>query len=450
MSISQETADQDTHSVAGVGLLGAGVVGSQVARVILDSDDNPRQSLALNGILVRDINRERQGVPSSLLTTDPEQVLSDDRNSIIVEVMGGEEPARSYMAAAMQAGKHVVTANKEALAKHGDELVGLAQDNGVTLSYEASVGGGIPVLAVIQDSLSANRIESIRAIINGTTNYILSSMDESGTSFEDALSEAQELGYAEADPTADVDAHDAMYKLSILARLAFGASAHPEAIYREGIRNIGAKDLRYAGALGFTIKLLAIARNGSNGVRCRVHPALVPVDVPMAKVNGVLNAVELNGDLLGPLWLQGRGAGAGPTASAVMGDVLRIAKGMLANDGNHKPSISPLGGTTTVNGPNIADVVDMDDLKVRYYVRLACIDRFGVLAKIANVFGEAEISIASVLQFDADDERGLADLVIMTHPAREANMQEAAARLRQLDVVASLENLIRVEDYDSV
>ena len=424
------------NAATGVGLLGAGVVGSQVARVILDSDTN--NQLSLNGILVRDIERQRDGVPSDLLTTDPETVLSDDRNDIIIEVMGGEEPARSYMAAALSAGKHVVTANKEALAKHGDELTNLAVQNGVSLSYEASVGGGIPVLAVVQDSLTANRIESIRAIINGTTNYVLSSMDESGMSFEDALSEAQKLGYAEADPTADVDAHDAVYKLSILARLAFGASASPDMIHREGIRNIGAKDLRYARALGFTIKLLAIARAGSDGVRCRVHPALVPADVPMANVNGVLNAVELNGDLLGPLWLQGRGAGAGPTASAVMGDVLRIAKGMLSNGSN---------ASERINAPN---VVDMDDLQVRYYVRLTCLDRFGVLAKIAGVFGEATISIASVLQFDADDERGLADLVIMTHPSREASMQEAASRLRQLDVVASLENLIRVEDYDTV
>ena len=424
------------HNAAatGVGLLGAGVVGSQVARVILDSDVNHR--LSLNGVLVRDVERQRDGVPSELLTSDPEMVLSDDRNDIIIEVMGGEEPARSYMAAALSAGKHVVTANKEALAKHGDELTSIAVQNGVSLSYEASVGGGIPVLAVIQDSLTANRIESIRAIINGTTNYVLSSMDESGMSFEDALTEAQELGYAEADPTADVDAHDAVYKLSILARLAFGASAHPDMIHREG--NIGSKDLRYASALGFTIKLLAIARAGSNGVRCRVHPALVPVDVPMANVNGVLNAVELNGDLLGPLWLQGRGAGAGPTASAVMGDVLRIAKGMLINGSN---------ASERIEAPN---VLDMDDLQTRYYVRLLARDRFGVLAKIAGVFGGAQISIASVLQFDSDDERGLADLVIMTHPSREASMQEAARRLRQLDVVASLENLIRVEDYDTV
>ena len=447
MANDQQSISRNSETVAGVGLLGAGVVGSQVARGILNANDGLAQSLELNGILVRDIARQRDGIPSQLLTTDPEQVLSDDRNDIIVEVMGGEEPARSYMAAAMRAGKHVVTANKEALAKHGDELEDLAVTNGVTLSYEASVGGGIPVLAVIQDSLSANRIESIRAIINGTTNYILSSMDEAGTSFEDALSEAQALGYAEADPTADVDAHDAVYKLSILARLAFGASVNPDAIYREGIRNIGAKDLRYAGALGFTIKLLAIARNGNNGVRCRVHPALVPVDVPMAKVNGVLNAVELNGDLLGPLWLQGRGAGAGPTASAVMGDVLRIAKGMLANGGSYH---STTNGSESANSQPLVSVINMDDLEVRYYVRLSVMDRFGVLAKIANVFGEAHISIASVLQFDADDERGLADLVIMTHPAREANMQQAASRLRQLDVVASLENLIRVEDYDTV
>ena len=434
-------------SVTGVGLLGAGVVGSQVARVLLRPDTDFGHLIALNGILVQDKTRLRDGVPSDLLTTDAEQVLGDDRNDIIVEVMGGEEPARSYMAAALKAGKHVVTANKEALAKHGDELTNLAVENGVTLSYEASVGGGIPVLAVIQDSLSANRIESIRAIINGTTNFVLSSMEESGSSFEDALAEAQSLGYAEADPTADVDAHDAVYKLSILTRLAFGASANPDAIHREGIRNIGAKDLRYAGALGFTIKLLAIARSESSGVRCRVHPALVPVEVPMANVNGVLNAVELNGDLLGPLWLQGRGAGAGPTASAVMGDVLRIAKIMVAKSDDEQSTDN--GSGTSEREVNPA-VIDMDDLQVRYYVRLAAIDQFGVLAKVAGVFGDAHISIASVLQFDSDDERGLADLVIMTHPSREANMQEAATRLRQLDVVASLENLIRVEDYDEV
>ena len=443
---------QNDASATGIGLLGAGVVGSQVARVILDPDTN--HQLSLNGVLVRDVERLRDGVPPDLLTADPETVLGDERNDIIIEVMGGEEPARSYMAAAISAGKHVVTANKEALAKHGDELTKLAAQNNVSLSYEASVGGGIPVLAALQDSLTANRIESIRAIINGTTNYVLSSMNESGMSFEDALSEAQELGYAEADPTADVDAHDAVYKLSILARLAFGASAIPELIYREGIRNIGAKDLRYASALGFTIKLLAIARADSNGVRCRVHPALVPVDVPMANVNGVLNAVELNGDLLGPLWLQGRGAGAGPTASAVMGDVLRIANGVstksspLSIKGELK-GVQPTAvqRSERTDAPN---VVDMDDLQVRYYLRLTCLDRFGVLAKIASVFGDATISIASVLQFDSDDERGLADLVIMTHPSREANMQDAAYRLRQLDVVASLENLIRVEDYDTV
>ena len=447
MKVGQQASTWGTSNVVGVGLLGAGVVGSQVARVILDADSDISHSLKLNGILIRDINRDRDGIPSHLLTTDPGVVLSDECNHIIVELMGGEEPARSYMVAALKSGKHVVTANKEALAKHGDELTRLADENGVSLSYEASVGGGIPVLAVIQDSLSANHIESIRAIINGTTNFILSSMEESGSSFEDALAEAQSLGYAETDPSADVDGHDAVYKLSILARLAFGASAHPDTIHRDGIRNIGAKDLRYAGALGFSVKLLAIARSGANGIRCRVHPALVPIDVPMAKVNGVLNAVELNGDLLGPLWLQGRGAGAGPTASAVIGDVIRIVKGILTDRNNRHQHPNGSVVTQRIDAPN---VVGMDDLRVRYYVRLSVIDRFGVLAKIASVFGEAQISIASVLQFDADDERNLADLVIMTHPSMEGSMREATARLRQLDVVYSLENLIRIEDYDVV
>ncbi len=428
----------------GIGLLGAGVVGSQVARSIVRWRDEGQRTVVLNDVLVRDISRSRDGVPASLLTTDPEAVLGNESTDVVVEVMGGEEPARTYMSAALQAGKHIVTANKEVLAKHGDHLTRVATDNNVSISYEASVGGGIPVLAVLQDSLSANRIESIRAIINGTTNYILSSMDESGASFEDALVEAQNLGYAEADPTSDVDAFDAAFKLSIIARLAFGVSAHPDDIHREGIRNVGAQDLRYARELGFTIKLLAIARSDREGVRCRVHPALVPVDVPMAKVNGVLNAVELNGDLLGPLWLQGRGAGDRPTASAVLGDVLRVTRQILS--GNCAAAGDNFGDAAGSRPP----LVTIDDLEARYYLRLSVADRSGVLAEIAGVFGDEKISIASVLQLDEDIERGLADLVIMTHPAREGNMQHAATRLRQLEVVTSLENLIRVEDYDSI
>ena len=439
--MSAESLPDEDHPI-GIGMLGAGVVGSKVATTILQKERHTGHHLALNNILVRDADKKRNGIPQTLFTTNPEEVLTNQHSKIILEVIGGEEPARTYISAALNAGKHVVTANKEVLAKHGDELVNLAHKNKVTIAYEASVGGGIPVLAVLTNSLNANRVNAIRAIINGTTNYILSSMEQSGASFADSLSNAQKLGYAEADPTDDVEAHDAVYKLSILTRLGFGASVSPDMIHREGINTIEDKDLRYAQDLGFSIKLLAIAEYSIDGLRCRVHPTLIPVNVPMAKVNGVLNAIELNGDLIGPLWLQGRGAGAGPTASAVIGDLLRITREI--QNGNH--------GTNTLNSnPNRNQnitIIPMDDLSVRYYLRLTVLDRSGVLAQIASVFGDAEISIASVLQKDSDNERGVADLVIMTHPSREASMQLAAKQLRKLDVVASLENLIRVQDYD--
>lgn len=439
--MSAESLPDADHAI-GIGMLGAGVVGSKVATTILQKERHTGHHLTLNNILVRDADKKRNGIPQTLFTTNPEEVLTNQHSKIILEVIGGEEPARTYISAALNAGKHVVTANKEVLAKHGDELVNLAHKNKVTIAYEASVGGGIPVLAVLTNSLNANRVNAIRAIINGTTNYILSSMEQSGASFADSLSNAQKLGYAEADPTDDVEAHDAVYKLSILTRLGFGASVSPDMIHREGINTIEDKDLRYAQDLGFSIKLLAIAEYGTDGLRCRVHPTLIPVNVPMAKVNGVLNAIELNGDLIGPLWLQGRGAGAGPTASAVIGDLLRITREI--QNGNH-------GNNTLVsnaNGNQNITIAPMDDLSVRYYLRLTVLDRSGVLAQIASVFGDAEISIASVLQKDSDNERGVADLVIMTHPSREASMQLAAKQLRKLDVVASLENLIRVQDYD--
>lgn len=434
----------------GVGLLGAGVVGGQVARAILSGDMGAATGspLELRQVLVRNVSATREGIPPTLITDDAEQVLTDDGASVIVEVMGGEEPARSYIAAALSAGKHVVTANKEVMAKHGDELSRAASRNGVALSYEASVGGGIPVLAVLRDSLGANRIATIRAIINGTTNYILTSMDDSGSSFEQALAEAQRLGYAEADPTADVDAHDAVYKLCILARLAWGVSVRPEDVLREGIGAIEAKDLRYARDLGFKVKLLAIGSSDDDGIRCRVHPALVPAGVPIANVGGVLNAVEFSGDLVGQLWLQGAGAGAGPTASAVLGDVLRIGREIGARVGAGAGDSGQQSDTGHAAAGAGRAVQSVDALQVRYYVRLSAVDRSGVLSQIAAVFGDAQISIASVIQQDSDSERGLADLVITTHPAPEHRMQSAAAQLRALDVVAALDNLIRIEDYD--
>jgi homoserine dehydrogenase len=372
-------------------------------------------------------------------TTDPESVLGSPDVDIVVELMGGEEPALTYISSALSASKHVVTANKEVISKHGERLRTLASENNVSLQYEASVGGGIPIINPLLNDLTANKILGMRAIINGTTNYILTQMAADGATFEDALADAQRLGYAEADPTADVDGFDAAYKISILARLAFGVAAPFEVIYREGIRRTAAQDFRYAKELGYTIKLLAAARREDGGLLVRVHPTLVPADVPMAKVEGVLNVVEAEGDLVGPLWFQGRGAGAEPTGSAVMGDILRIVS--VIRGGGHVPEARGID-------PDLA-LLDMARHVCKYYIRLTVRDRPGVLAQIAGALGDGEISIDSVLQVDSDPELGNADLVIMTHPAREANMQRAVERIDALGDVDTVANLIRVESYPS-
>lgn len=422
-----------------IGLLGVGVVGSAVARAVQEDAGMSRRSgvkLELVKAAVRDLSKQRAiDLPNSVLTRDHAEVVSNPDIEIVVELMGGETPAFELITTALKSGKHVVSANKEVLAKRGSELLKTAAESGSKLFYEASVGGGIPVLDPISDDLLANRIDSIRAIINGTTNYILTRMASEGAAYDDVLADAQRLGYAEADPTADVDGFDALYKIAILGRLAFGTSAPVDNIYREGIRKVGAKDFQYAAELGFTIKLIAAAQRTDSGLLLRVHPSFVPLDVPIASVNGAMNMVEIEGDLVGPLWLQGAGAGPEPTASAVLGDVLRVAREI------EHPSVE---GSEAEPLP----VAPMSQHSCQYYLRLTAADRAGVLARVAKVLGDAGISIRSVIQMDTDETAGQADLVIMTHSALEANMQEAAASLRGLDVVVELDNLIRVESYE--
>jgi homoserine dehydrogenase len=433
------TDGHSKNAPIGVGLLGLGVVGSAVASSIL-SAEGQANGLHLCGALVRDPSRKRAvSLPEGAVTTDADAILGSSDVNIVVELMGGEEPALDYISRALTAGKHVVTANKEVISKHGERLRSLAAENNVSLQYEASVGGGIPIINPLLNDLAANKILGLRAIINGTTNYILTQMASGGASFDDALEDAQNLGFAEADPTADVDAYDAMYKISILARLAFGVSVPIDKIYREGIRRTESQDFRYAKDLGYTIKLLAAARREDGGLLVRVHPALVPTDVPMANVEGVLNVVEAEGDLVGPLWFQGRGAGGDPTASAVLGDVLRAAS--VCNGGGNVPKPRPID-------PDLA-LLDMDLHECKYYMRLTVKDRPGVLAQIAGALGDMEISIGSVLQMDSEPDKGNADLVIMTHPALEANMQRAVERIEALGDVDTVANLIRVETYPS-
>jgi len=426
------------NATTGIGLFGLGVVGSAVARAIVERHrpDDPSVPLAVKAVVVRDLELKRAvELDRSIISTDAESVIANPDVGIVVELMGGEDPAFDYISRSLNAGKHVVTANKEVLSKRGGELLSIADANGLQLLYEASVGGGIPIIGPLMNDLAANRIQSIRGIINGTTNFILSKMAHEGADFDDVLAEAQSLGYAEADPTADVDGFDSLYKIAVLARLAFHTEVSIDAVHREGIRGIHAKDFRYASELGFTIKLLAVAQaSEQSGLLARVHPALIPLDVPMASVNGALNAVEVVGDLVGPLWFQGPGAGPEPTASAVLGDILRIVRG------------GP-GVATRTNVPARFDIASMDDHVCQYYLRLTAADRPGVLASIAKVLGDADISIGSVLQKDIDLENKTADLVIMTHPAREANMQNAVGVLKQLDTVVRLDNLLRVETY---
>jgi homoserine dehydrogenase len=385
--------------------------------------------------VVRDDSRKRDvDLDTSAISTNLDSVIANPDVAIVVELMGGEDPAFDYITSALKAGQHVVTANKEVMAKRGSELLATAAENNVHLYYEASVAGGIPIIGPLMNDLTANRIQSVRGIINGTTNFILTKMAHEGADFNDVLSEAQDLGYAESDPTADVDGFDALYKISVLARLAYHTEVSVDVIHREGIREVDAKDFRYASELGYTIKLLAVAQASSeSGLLARVHPALIPLEVPMASVNGVLNAVEVEGDLVGPLWFQGPGAGPNPTGSAVMGDILRIANGASSSSSSAAPE--PFS------------VASMDDHVCQYYIRLTASDRPGVLANVARLLGEADISINSVLQKDTDIENGHADLVIMTHPAREANMQSAVSSIRELDTVLQLDSLLRVETY---
>ncbi|GIW06241.1 MAG: homoserine dehydrogenase [Dehalococcoidia bacterium] len=430
-----------TRNRLGIGLLGLGTVGSGVARILPAKGEalfgHLGASLAIRRVLVRDPAKPRSvPIDRACLTTNPADVLDDPEIDIVVEVIGGEDPALGFLQRAIANGKHVVTANKEVLAKHGPELLRAAAERGVAVKYEASVGGGIPIIAVFQHDLSANEISQIRAIINGTTNYILTKMAGEGSEFSGALAEAQALGYAEADPADDVDGHDAVYKLAILASLAFHAEIRPHHIFREGIRRLSARDFEYAANLGYAIKLLAIARRADGGVEARVHPTLIPRDRLLAKVDGVFNGVEVDGDLVGRLMLYGRGAGAEPTTSAVVADVVDVVQHLVrgVSPASAEPPRQPL------------PVVPMDLVSSRYYLRLIVADRPGVLAQIAREFGNHTISIASVIQVAANADTGTAELVVMTHRASESAMQKTVAAIARLPVVPTVASFLRVED----
>lgn len=424
----------------GVGLLGLGVVGSEVANILLQRSGRLSEqvgaSVSVKRILVRDPNKQRPfPFPATLLTTDVSEILGDPSIDIVVELIGGEQPALDYMKKAITNCKHVVTANKEVIAKMGFKMLSLAAQHGVDLRYEASVCSGIPILSPLQQDLAANEINAIRAIVNGTTNYILTKMAREGLPYEQALRQAQELGYAETDPTNDVEGIDATYKLAILASLAFHTPVRPSSIYRQGISGLDPKDFTYAHELGYSVKLLAIAKRQGDALEARVHPTLTSLETQLATVDGVYNAVQIEGDLVGTLMFYGRGAGGGPTSSTVVADVLTIARS-IAMEGIIRPRIE-------LN--RRIPVIPMADIQTRYYFRLSVADQPGVLAQIARVLGDHRISISSVIQKELDPDAQTAQVVILTHPSVEQSVQSAVAELAALPLINHVGALIRVE-----
>ena len=437
----------------GVGLMGLGIVGGGVAKTLLEKDRAIAEEIGcppvLKRILVRNLSKPRSLViDQHLLTVDPQEILADPEIGIVIEVIGGEDPALGYIKQALLSGKSVVTANKEVISKHGLELLSIAQQKGVDLLYEASVGGGIPLLLPLRQGLLANEISAIHAIINGTTNYILTQMSAEGVSFAAALRQAQELGYAEADATNDIEGIDAAYKLAILATAAFHSNVCPEDVYCQGITRLAERDFRYAQELGYEIKLLAIAKKGNGSIEVRVHPAFIPMDFLLAKVGGVYNAIQIEGDLVGKVIFYGEGAGSLPTASAIIADVIAAAKNIM-QEKEPGPRTLPPGSesaspTTSPSFP-VRTVKPISELETRYYLRMSIADSPGVLAQIAKILGDRSISIASVIQKEADAATQTAEIVIMTHPAREQFMQQALAEMEKLPVVREISNFIRVE-----
>jgi homoserine dehydrogenase len=419
-----------------VGMLGCGVVGSQIARLLVEnkSDLTSRAgaNLELVKVAVKNINTKREGISSSLLTDDAKSVVNDPEIDLIIEVIGGISPAKELILTAIKNGKSVVTANKALLAQAGAELYAAADNANVDLYYEAAVAGAIPILRPLRESLVGDQVHRIMGIVNGTTNYILTKMDESGTAFDDALKQAQSLGFAEADPTADVEAIDAASKAAILAGLAFHSRVSDTDVYREGITKITATDVKVAKAMDMVIKLLAIAELTPEGeISVRVHPALISRTHPLASVRESFNAVFVEAKSAGQLMFYGKGAGGEPTASAILGDLVAVAR--------HKVS----GGI----GPKESDYADLKIAKIgqtktRYLIRLNVADKPGVLESVAHVFAAHGVSIQTVRQTGAGDK---AELIVMTHSSTESALSETVKDLSKLPAVTDVASVLRVE-----
>ena len=424
-----------------IAILGFGNVGTGVWKIL---EENKKEIMKRSNyeievakILVKNINKNRDIIlPKGILTDNFEDIINDKSIKIVVELIGGRGEAKEYMIRSMKAKKHIVTANKLVIANWGEELFKRAKDEKVLFYYEASVAGGIPIIREINESLTANRIQQIIGIINGTTNYILSKMTNDGISFDEALKEAQEKGYAEADPTSDVEGFDAVYKLAIMASLSFGTKVNHDAIYREGIRSISTVDIEYAKKFGYTIKLLAIAKEEDNRLELRVHPTLVPSNHPMANVNDVFNAIMIKGNAVGELMLYGRGAGDLPTGSAVVGDIISILRN----------NVLPADVHEIIEEDDFKEIKKPEENKSQFYIRFNVKDRTGVLGDTAAIFAKNNVSILSMTQ-DVRHEDDVS-LAFITHKSVEKDMRSSLEKINQLENVNKVESIIRIESFN--
>ncbi|MFV9568178.1 homoserine dehydrogenase [Thermoanaerobacter mathranii] len=415
-----------------IGLMGLGTVGTGVVHLINQNGKNIEKKLGekieIKKILVKDPNKKRASFAEGKITFDANDILEDEEIDVVVEVMGKEHPALEYIIKALKKGKHVVTANKEVIAVHGKELIKLATENKVNLLYEASVGGGIPIIRPLKQCLAANKIYEIKGILNGTTNYILTEMKEKGLDFEEALKEAQQKGYAEADPTDDVEGFDAARKLAILCTLAFNKFILPEKIYTKGIKSISKSDIKYAEELGYHVKLIAYAKIDENErLEAWVHPVMIKKDNPLSSVNGVFNAILVDGNAVGEVMFYGQGAGMMPTASAVVADIMDVKNHIVIQ-----------------NGCEDADLLPIVDTASKYYIRLIAIDKPGVMSKITGILGDKGISLLSVVQKGV--LKDTAEIVLITHIANTGKVFEALDEIQNMKEVESIESVIRVEE----
>lgn len=437
---------QDNLRTVNVGLIGLGTVGGGVARTILSHHDRYLDAYNIDLQIARACGlvweqAEAAGITPEQFTSDWHDVVSDENVDIVVELIGGEHPATEIYEAAFAAGKHVVTANKALLGRHVEAFARAAREHGVQLKCEASCGGGIPIVSTLERDLVGNEILTIAGILNGTTNYILSRMEAEGADYADVLADAQAKGYAEADPSADVDGFDAASKTAILASIGFSSRVTTDDVYQQGIRTISAEDISVAHDLGYTIKLLGIARNTAEGVDVRVHPTMIPLDHQLAKVSGAMNAVYVVGDAVGETMFYGAGAGSFPTASAVVGDILTLSE-QISRGVAPLPESEPFSRNKPIRS--------MDELETKYYIRLRVADRVGALAEAVDVFAKHDISISLINQLeDGNSDSNACSVIFLTHKALEKNVQDAAAALAASDCVSEVANVLRIEDVDA-